>query len=289
MIYLLHLITVIAIYAIVAGGLNLLVGFAGKLSLVQAAFYGLGGYAAALFALRLEWAFPAAVGFALAGGLAGAMVLGRLALRFRDEFFVLVTLALQVGMHAVYLNWEGVTGGAFGLGGIPHPVLGSWRADGLAEIAALYWVIAVLVLLLLRLWATSPFGLALQAVRDDARLSESLGKDPRALSAAAFTIAGGLAALGGALLASYVTYIDSTSFAFPESVFFLSIVILGGAGAWQGPLLGTALLVLAPEILRFVPLPQGSGPNVREILFALILLITLRYRPQGLLGRYALD
>ena len=287
--YLLHLLIAIAIYVIVAGGLNLLVGFAGKLSLAQAAFHGLGGYTAAVVTLRLKWSFPGAAVLALVAGLVGAMVLGRLALRFRDEFFVLGTLALQVGMHTLYLNWEDVTGGAFGLGGIPRPAWGSWRADTLAELAALYWVIAILVLLLLRLWTTSPFGLALQAVRDDARLAESLGKDPRALSAAAFTVAGGLASLGGVLLASYVTYIDSTSFAFPESVFFLSIVILGGAGSWQGPLLGTILLSLVPEFLRFVPLPQGSGPHVREILFVVILLVLLRYRPQGLLGRYALE
>ena len=178
---------------------------------------------------------------------------------------------------------------AFGLSAIPRPTVGLLRFSSLGEIAALYLAICIVVVLLVRVWAASPFGLALQAARDDTRLLESLAKNPHALRRAAFAVAGGLAALAGALYASYVTYIDSTSFDFSESMFFLSIVIVGGAGTWKGPLLGSVLLVLVPELLRLVPLPQGSGPHVRQVLFAVLLLLALRYRPQGLLGRYALD
>ena len=105
----------------------------------------------------------------------------------------------------------------------------------------------------------------------------------------AFVTSGCLAAIAGALYATYISFIDPTSFGLDESIFITTAVIIGGAGSIWGPVLGAAFVVLLPELLRFLHVPGTYAPNVRQIVFGLLLIIVMRFRPRGLVGRYNFD
>jgi branched-chain amino acid transport system permease protein len=287
--YILHILTMIAVYVILGLSANLIVGYGGRLSLCNAAFYGIGAYAYALPVVNLglpSWvALPAAI---FAGGIS-ALVIGTIALRLHGDFFVLATLGFQTIVFACLYNLTEITKGPYGIAGIPRPrILGlSFNAPlamflFAATVAAIVWWICLQL-------AQSPFGRTLQAVRDDALAAQSLGKDPLRFTLTAFVFVGSLAALGGALFAAYASYIDPTSFTLDESVSILCIVIVGGAGTIRGPIIGAIILVLLPELLRFIGLPDVVAANLRQIIYGLLLIVMMRFRPQGIAGRYAFD
>lgn len=285
--YLLHLVIMFGLYLLVAYSLNLVVGYAGLLSLCHAANYGIGAYSYAL--LAMHWHAPFWVALPAAGLItaAVAMATAALSLRFRGDLFVFVTLSWQMIVFAVLYNWIGFTNGPYGITGIPRPaVLGAaarpWGFAGL--------VIAANILLLPLLFALyrSPFGLTLKALRENERAAAALGIPPFRRYLEAMVIAAAGAAVPGALYAAYVTYIDPTSFTLDESIFQISILLLGGSGNRIGPLLGVTVMVLLPEALRFLGLPEALAPNVREGIYGLVLIVLMLARPQGIAGEFEL-
>jgi branched-chain amino acid transport system permease protein len=143
----------------------------------------------------------------------------------------------------------------------------------------------------LLLWriCESPFGRTLRAIRDDEIAASALGKNIYRFKVLAFVLSGAFASVPGALFASYMRYIDPTSFTLMETVFILSAVLIGGAGNIKGPIIGTVFVILLPEFLRFLHIPDTIAPNVRQILYGLFILILMRLRPQGLGGEYKLQ
>jgi branched-chain amino acid transport system permease protein len=299
--YVLHLMIMIGIYSILAYSVNLVTGYGGLLVFCMAAFYGIGAYAHTL--LRVggvhsrfseELLFSASVPFlvallgaAFAGGLA-AFLIGLIALRFRGDFFVFTTLGFQMIVFVVLYNWTGLGRGAFGISGIPRPEIVAWEVRSLREYAVLVGMVNALILPVLFILYRSPFGLSLKALRENERAAESLGISAFHQQLSAFVIAGVFAAVAGALFASYVTYIDPTSFSLQESIFIVSLLLLGGSGNLRGPILGAVVMILLPEILRFLGLPGTIAPNVREIIYGLALILLMYWRPKGLAGDYAL-
>jgi branched-chain amino acid transport system permease protein len=132
----------------------------------------------------------------------------------------------------------------------------------------------------------SPFGRALQAMRDDELAARSIGVPVNRLKLQAFAPASAMVGIAGALYASYVSYIDPTSFSLNESILMLSMVIIGGTGNVRGPLLGAAVLILLPEVLRFLQLPDAVAANVQLLAYGLLLVLMMHLRPQGLAGVY---
>lgn len=289
MTYLIHILTTVCLYVVLAQTLNLVVGYGGMLSLCHAAFYGIGAYVSALLSARLDAPFV----LALLGGVVMSAVCAWLiavpALRFKGDFFVLITLGFQMIVFAILYNWESVTRGPYGVSGIPRPsALGVEvsRPIGFLLLAA---AIALAVCGVLWRVKKSPFGRTLQAIRDDELAAASLGKNLIAYKRTAFVIGGALAALPGALLASFTTYIDPSGFTLEESIFILCILIIGGAGGFLGPILGSVLLVSLPELLRFLQVPDQVGANLRQLIYGAMIVLLMRYRPQGILGRYAFE
>ena len=160
------------------------------------------------------------------------------------------------------------------------------RFDDLYKFFALSGGIAFGIFLVTKKLYSSPFGLVLKAIREDELSAISLGKNVKKFKILAFAISSGMAAIAGALYATYVTYIDPTSFTLEESIFILSIVLVGGSGNLRGPVIGTLLMILLPEGLRFLGIPDSLAPNIRQIIYALVLIILMRFRPQGLAGEY---
>lgn len=287
--YLLHLIATIAVYVTLAQALNLALGYGGMLSLCSAALAGVGAYTSSLLMLHGGVSFFVALlaGASLAGLL--ALTAGRLSLRLRGDFFVLATMGVQAIASAVFLNWTSLTGGAVGLPGIPRPALPGGTSGPEVGIALLLVAMACGASLLVSRLSFTGFGRTLQAVRDNPLAAMALGKRPEYFRAIAFGLSGALSATGGAMYAVQMTYIDPTSFGLEESVLVFSMVVVGGSGSVLGPVVGATLLLLLPEVLRFVGVPDAVAPNLRQIIYGVLLLGMMFFRPRGIAGRFSLD
>lgn len=287
--YVLHLITLIAIYVPMAVSLNLVLGYAGLLSVGHVAFCSLGAYATSLLMLRLGWPFPLAVFGALLLCLVLGRGIGALACRLRDDYFVLASLAFLALTYALLHNWVELTNGPYGITEIPRPSAGGVGADGPWAFAALAVLCAGACVCLMWRIARSPFGRALKAVRDNETAAQALGKKTPVLKAQAFSISGGVAALTGVMYASYMGYVDPTVFDTDLAILALAMVLTGGSGNMMGPVVGTLVVVVVPEALRFFVLPSTAAPQVRQIIFGLALVLMVRLRPSGLCGEYRLQ
>jgi len=132
--------------------------------------------------------------------------------------------------------------------------------------------------------ARSPFGRVLRAIRDDEVFTKSLGKAIYRYKISTFAVSGSMAALAGGLYAYYMTFIDPTSFTIMESILILSMVIIGGAGSRWGPLVGATVLVILPEGLRFLGLPDSVAGNLRQVIYGVLLIVIVIFRPKGLVA-----
>ena len=204
------------------------------------------------------------------------------------DYFVIATFAFQMILLSIFNNWMTLTGGPLGIPGIPLPtVLGRTIRSpfGFAFLASAFVAIAHFVVLRV---TSSPFGRVLRALREDEILARSLAKSPVQFKVIAFAVSAALAASAGSLYARYITYIDPSSFTVMESILVISMVIIGGAGSRWGPLVGAVVLVTLPEVLRFVGLPSSVAANLRQIIYGVLLVIMMMFRPRGLVGKYGL-
>ncbi|MBQ7732178.1 MAG: branched-chain amino acid ABC transporter permease [Lentisphaeria bacterium] len=285
--YILHIGAMLAIYGMLACSANLLIGFSGLLTMSQAAFYGLGAYVYALLSLHFGLPFlvtlPCAIAFcALVGWLFGIA-----ALRFRNETFVLATIGFQMIVYVILYNWISLTRGPYGISGIPRPGIFGFTVDGSWQYFFFCAVIFLIVLLLVTLICRSTFALSLKSLRDNEAAAQTLGISPRRQYTRAMVVSSALAAIPGVCFAGYVTYIDPTSFTLTESIFIASILLVGGSGNIRGPLCGVLFMLTLPEILRFVGMPDTIAANMREIIYGILLVVLMYFRPRGLAGEYA--
>ena len=275
--YLLHLAVLAGIYIILTLSLNLIIGYAGQVSLGHAAFYGIGAYASALVALNWHFPFPlAALSAMLVAGGCG-MALGLPTLRLKEDYLAIVTLGFGVIMDMVFLNLE-ITGGPDGLPGIPSPALfgQSFRPAGLYLL-----IVAVAVALVLTVtWRLvgSYHGRALRAIRDHEITAQVMGINTPAYKVMIFTLAAALAGLAGSLYAHYITFINPETFGLHASILILAMVVLGGMGSIGGSVLGAVILTILPEVLR-------QAHAYQELIYGGLLVVLLIWRPEGLLGR----
>ncbi len=285
--YLLHILILIGIYVILSVSLNLIAGYTGLLSIAHAAFYGVGAYVAALMAFNLHSPFLINVICAvILSGLLGALV-GIPSLRIRDDYFIIATFAFQVITFSILNNWISFTGGPMGLPGIPQPTLFGLKISSNIGFLLLVGFFCAVTLLVIRRVVLSPFGRVLRAIREDEVFTQAAGKNIAAYKILVFVIGAGMAASAGAMYAYYISFIDPTSFTVMESILIISIVIIGGAGSLWGPVVGAVVLVILPELLRFLGLPSSVAANIRQILYGGLLVAFMMWRPQGILGEYA--
>lgn len=287
MVYFLHLLILVGIFSILSISLNLLVGYTGILSVAHAAFYAVGAYIAALLALRLNTPFLLNIVLAVLGSSMIGCVVGFPSLRVKDDYFVIATFGFQIITFSLLNNLITVTGGPFGLVGIPLPnifgvvISGHWAffAFSTVLVLATYFVANRIV--------SAPFGRVLKSLREDEVFTMSAGKNVTAFKIIVFMVSAGLASLAGVLFATYITYIDPTSFTVMESIFIISVVIIGGASNLKGSILGAAVMVLLPEALRFLGMPNSVAANVRQIIYGLLLVVFMLWRPRGFMGEFS--
>jgi branched-chain amino acid transport system permease protein len=244
-----YLLTLYCVYLMATMGLNLTVGYAGQMSLGHAAFFGIGAYHAAIL-LKLGWPFFAVLPVAALVCFVVGLALGFPALRVQHHYLAFATLGFNVLVYLAMRNEEKLTGGTFGIAGIPRPTL--FGADLGGHVAYFRFTLASLVVLGLVLWwlLRSPWGRAFAALRDNPIRAESLGVNITAYTLLAFAIGAACAGVGGVYFASLVEFIEPGPFHFATSLTMLLAVIVGGSGRFFGPALGTVVIVLLPEILR---------------------------------------
>lgn len=285
--YLLHILILIFIYCIVGISLNLVAGYTGLISIAHAGFYGIGAYTAALLSLNFGINFLIAIPLAVLVSVIFGFLIGFPSLRIRDDMFVITTFGFQIILFQIMNNWIELTHGPLGLPGIPQPALFGYKFTSHIDFLILTIVFALLVYFIANRAVKSPFGSVLRGIREDEIFAQALGKNVNLYKVLIFSVAAGLVAIAGALYAYYITFIDPTSFTVHESIFMLSIVIVGGAGRLSGSIIGAVLLVSIPEILRFVGMPSSIAANMRQIMYGGLLVVFMIFRPKGIFGEFS--
>lgn len=285
--YALHIFIFVCIYVMLAGSLNLVAGYMGVMSVAHAVFFGAGAYTSAILANKfaVPFTFTVFAGVIVSGAI--GVLIGIPSLRGRGDKLVVATFALQVVSLGILKNWESVTGGTVGIMGIPLPEIFGWTVSSKWDFFLITSIFAALTIWICRRIVLSPFGRVLKGIREDEIFVASMGKNTNVVKISVFMISSSLAGLSGVMYAHYISFIDPTSFTVMESIFIISIVIIGGAGSQLGPVLGAVVLVSLPEILRFIGLPTGQAAHVRQIIYGASLVACMLWRPQGLIGAYA--
>lgn len=286
--YLIHLLILIGIYLILAISLQLAVGFTGLFNLGHIAFYTIGAYISALLALA-NWPWLFCLLLAGIGAMLAGFLLSLPTNKLSGDYLALATMGFTFVVYAIALNWTELTRGPLGLPGIPKPnIFGFIFSDNLAFLI-LVIIIAVISYFIIKKIVISPFGKVLEAIRDDELAVRVLGKNTFKMKSYALGISAFFAGIAGSLYAHYITFIDPSSFTLMQLIPVLSIVIIGGLASLKGTLIATIILILLPEPLRFIGFPSSIIGPARQIIYALLLLLILIYKPKGFYGRVALE
>jgi branched-chain amino acid transport system permease protein len=277
--YTITILTTIAIQAIAVCGLNVIVGFAGQISLGHAAFFGIGAYSAALLSTQAGLGFWTSLPLVLLICALCGLLLGLPSLRLKHDFLAITTIGINFIVQAVFL-YVPFFGGALGISGIPRI---SFLGQPLKGAPFLYLCLACLALVSGACWLFTRMyaGLACFALREEEAAASSMGISPVRYKLLAFMLGTMAAGLAGSLYAHYMRFVSADDFSFPLSVSFLAMLVLGGMGSLLGPLLGALILGALPELFR--PLAE-----FRILFYALILLLMIRFQPGGLLGEASL-
>ena len=281
--YLFHILVSVALFSILATSFNLLIGYSGLFALSHAAFFGVGAYATAILTTQLGLGFPSPL---LIGMLITAFVgiaIALPALRIGGDYLVIVSLALQMIVAAIMLNWTSLTGGTDGIRGIPRVVIAGWELNSAPRFLPLAACCAAICFWISWKIGHSPYGRALKAMRENESAVLSVGKNVVAMKLSVFALAAALASVAGSLYAHYVTFVSAEGFTLDLTVYILAMVILGGTGNLWGSLLGAAILTALPELLKFLALAPDIADKTRQMLYGVILILILRIRPQGLI------
>ncbi|MCD4680971.1 MAG: branched-chain amino acid ABC transporter permease [Bacteroidales bacterium] len=284
--YFLHIVILLEIYIILALSLNMKVGFTGLLSIAQAIFYGIGAYVTAIFMVELGSPFLLAIVISIVVSVFFSLFIAFIASRLRDLYFALATMAFQIILYAIIYNWTSLTNGPYGIAGIPQPEILGVAFDNLSSFALLGFVFMVLTILFLLWFQKTPFSRLLESTRDDELAVIAMGKNPKYYKRFSVCISGALAAIAGSLYATYVTYIDPSSFTIDESILIMSIVIIGGTGNIWGPVSGALFYILLPEVLKFIDIPDSIAASLRMIIYGFVLILIIRIKPDGFFGKY---
>lgn len=280
--YHVHILIQAGIFSVLALSLNLLLGYAGQLSLGHAAFFGIGAYATAVLTVKAEWSpWAGLLAAVVLPGLAGWMI-GRIALRIRGAYFVLLTISFAGVVSLVSQNWMDLTNGPLGIPDIPALAL---VLPGLGEVSlrtkgAFFYVVLVAAagayLVCARL-VCSRVGRAMVALRENETLAESVGIDATHYLVLATVISAAMAGLGGWLYAHYTRFVSPEVFLFVYTVTMVIMVVAGGKGTLAGPIVGALIFTALPEVLREVTSWQWQ-----MLLYGAVLILTLFFLPRGI-------
>ncbi len=286
--YIINLLIFIGIYLILAISLNLVLGYTGMLNLGHVALFGIGAYTSALLNLQGVTFISS---FLLAGIISSffGFILIFATKKLQGDYYALATLGFAFVVYSLLQNMTFLTNGPLGVAGIPRPSFFGFILSSNYSYLALVVVIAVLSFFILSEIVRSPFGRLLEATRDDETTVKILGKNTSKLKYKSMAISAFFAGLAGSLFAHYISFIAPSSFYIDELILVLTIVIIGGIASLTGSVISTIIVILIPEILRFVSIPSSILGPVRQVIYSLVLLIIVMFKPRGILGRVDLE
>jgi branched-chain amino acid transport system permease protein len=287
--YLLHVLIVAGIFIIAAMSLNLLLGYAGQLSLGHVAFFGIGAYASALVSLGFKLTFPfdvtveakpvwlAMLMGIVAAGLCGWFI-GRIAFKVRGAYFVIVSISFAEVVRLVAVNWVELTQGPMALNNIPPLAFGNFVFFKKPENYWLVLAVAVVCYVLIRRLVHSRAGRAMVALAENEPLATSVGIDVTRYLVLAAVVSAAMAGAAGALYAHYVRIVDPDVFLFIYTVTMVIMVVTGGKGTLAGPVVGGLIFGLLPEGLRALAMP----PETQWIAYGVLMVLVVYFLPRGI-------
>ncbi|GAW66340.1 ABC transporter permease [Geoanaerobacter pelophilus] len=273
--YLTNVLVFVGVNSMLALGLNLLLGFAGQISLGQAAFFGLGAYGSGVLTSTYAfnpWVAMVAVALAVA---AFAFAIGFPVLRLKGHYLAMATLGVGVIANITFNETVDLTGGPSGLSGIPNLAIGSFTFDTDLKNYYLVWGFALVMILLALNLVNSRFGRGLRAIHDSEVAARVMGVNARLMKVQVFTLSAFISAIAGSLYCHVMTFISPTSFSYHTSVELLTMIVIGGLGSVYGSILGALLLTMLPEILR-------TFQDYDIIVYGSLLIVMTIYMPGGL-------
>jgi branched-chain amino acid transport system permease protein len=279
--YVLHLGVLIAIFSVVVTGFNISSAFTGSISLAHGAFFGIGAYVAAALSQRWGGEIILTLLVAMIVSSVASIPLAYLSLRARGESFIIGSLCANGIFATIFLNWQSVTGGGQGIGGIPEGRVFGFRIGTDGAWMATSWIVLASVFLVARRIKHSDIGRTLVCIGDDEIFARSLGKHVARAKCHSFALGASIASLGGVIYAHYVTYIDPTAFSLDFSVMVLTIAVVGGLGEFATGIIACSVMVLLPEVLRFTGASIAASSNVKQIVFGVVLIAALMSRSYG--------
>jgi branched-chain amino acid transport system permease protein len=292
-----------SIFVLLAVGLNVVVGFAGLLDLGYFGFFAVGAYTVALLTspaskliteyhwMKSPWPWLAALPFAVIATMLAGVLLGWPTLRVRGDYLAIVTLGFAEMIRVIAVQSEWVLNGDRGISAIPHPpgtLPDGSPVFGFVDPKPYYWLVLTVIIVVVfgaRNLARSRVGRAWVSIREDEDAAELMGVPTFKFKLWAFAIGASVGGLSGALWASKVNFMNSTTFGLENSILVLAAVILGGAGSIPGAILGGFLVWYVPEWLRGVGSLLGLQVNTSEyriLIFGLVLIVMMIFRPQGI-------
>ena len=273
--YYVFIMATLALTAIVGIGLNILLGLTGQVSFGHVGFYAIGAYTVAVLTVTAKLSFWIALPLAVVISAATGALLALPAMRVRGPYLAMVTIAFGFVVEHGAVEWRALTGGQNGIMGVPQPAQFGERGVALLSLG----ILALVVLAFWRL-QRSAWGSAMRAVKDSEVAAESVGLNPVFVKTLAFTLSAACAGLAGGLFASLSGFVTPSTFAFLQSILFVLVVIVGGAGTLSGPLVGAAIVVLVPELL-------AGLAEYRLLFFGALMLAVLWAAPEGIVGEVA--
>ena len=282
--FLFSYIVLAEIYVALALSTNLLVGIVGIFSVSQAAVFGVGAYIVAAFIMSGTLPFLAALLVAAGGCVALNILLALPSLRVAGDYFVVTSFGIQLLATAVFSNWTAGTGGANGLPGIPPADVFGVEIDSNGGYLVLCTCALALMCTCFWLVMRAPFGRLLRAIREDETAVAAAGKNVLRAKVAAAALAGAFAGIAGGLYGSFLSFVDPSSFDLDASVLILTMMVLGGARTLAGSIVGPFVLLALPQLLTLVEIPTTIAAAMRQLIYGLLLIAFMLFRPQGLLG-----
>jgi branched-chain amino acid transport system permease protein len=272
--YNLGILNLIGLYVIVVLGLNLFIGYAGQISLGHAGFFGLGAYGSAV--LTATYNFPAWPAMALTAVVMAllALALGVPTLRLSGHYLAMATLGFNYVVHAIFVQWDQVTGGPSGLSGIPPLSLCGLTFDSDIKFHYLVWTAALLALTLCLNLVRSGVGRGLAALAQDEVAAATMGVNVQRAKVLVFVLSAVFASVAGSLYAHYFGYVNPVPFSIFKSLDLVIMVVVGGMGSIWGTLFGVGLITIMPHLLDFFE-------TYMDIIHGLILVVILLFLPQG--------
>jgi branched-chain amino acid transport system permease protein len=266
-----------AILGIGGLGVGLLLGQCGIVNMGQVAFYGIGAYASGYCTTALGW--PALAGVAVGTLISGALAvaIGWPVLRLSGFFLALATLAVGSIAGVLFFEWDWLTGGTLGIGGIPKLSLAGWSLDTPERYYYFVWPVLGLLIGLAQNLVRSRPGLAIRAMRDAAPAAEVMAIDMHRLKTTMFVICALLGSLAGSLFAHYVSFVSVQSFTVERSILFVLVPVIAGAHSVRGIVVGALFVVLVPELL-------SALGDFHQVVFGLLLVLVVTVMPGGLVG-----